>query len=70
MSIFEIIPKYSFEANTKSFTLIFLMFLIMVCASYVIDYHPQQAHLVIGGTLEGSLHLWDLREHSALHQDR
>jgi len=25
---------------------------------------------VIGGTNEGSLHLWDLRENSSLHKDR
>ena len=29
-----------------------------------------QSHLVVGGTLEGSLHLWDLREPSSLHVDR
>jgi hypothetical protein len=29
-----------------------------------------QAHLVLAGTQEGSLHLWDLREDSSLHKDR
>lgn len=29
-----------------------------------------KAHFVVGGTLEGSLHLWDLREDSSIHKDR
>eukprot|EP01032_Pedospumella_encystans_P013283 gene13283-15302_t len=29
-----------------------------------------QSHFVVGGTLEGSLHLWDLREASSIHNDR
>jgi hypothetical protein len=29
-----------------------------------------QAHFLLAGTLEGSLHLWDLREDSSLHKDR
>ena len=29
-----------------------------------------QSYLLLGGTEEGSLHLWDLRELSSLHKDR
>ena len=29
-----------------------------------------QPHIVVGGTMEGSIHLWDLRESSFIHQDK
>ena len=33
-------------------------------------FSASQAYLLLGATQEGTLHLWDLREPSALHRDR
>ncbi|RYH22442.1 hypothetical protein EON65_19225 [archaeon] len=29
-----------------------------------------QTHIVVAGTWDGSIHLWDLRESSSLHHDK
>jgi hypothetical protein len=40
--------------------------LLIICDVWIF----LQAHFLLAGTLEGSLHLWDLREDSSLHKDR
>ena len=34
------------------------------------SFSATQAHIVVAGTIDGSLHLWDLREPASLHLDK
>eukprot|EP00981_Chlorochromonas_danica_P000486 scaffold98_cov248-Ochromonas_danica.AAC.27 len=47
-------------------------YLLLECSSQpsCATFSNAQSHLVVAGTYDGALHLWDLREASSLHQDK